>query len=103
MNPRGPIPHAVATLDDGLFDAQCVADCAESMTEHIQEDLARFWRDRAIDLGEARHLADDLGRLQRLMTEQCSLLRAIRDAVYKVVGLVRGLRARLQQNRGEGQ
>jgi hypothetical protein len=97
----GPIPHAIALLDDGVFDAQCLADCTNDVVEHIEEDLALAWADCVIDLGEARHLAKELARLHAFTTEQCALLRTIRDHCNKVTELVRSLRARLQHSKGE--
>lgn len=100
VNPRGPLPHAIAAVDDQLFDAQCVAECTEDVVEQTITDFCRAWMDGEVTAPEAKQLGQDFKRLQGLTREQCVLLGSVRDGMNKVSELVRSLRARLQQGKG---
>lgn len=98
--PVGPMPAALAHLDDTLLDAQMSADSQVQNTTQMLEAYERILADGRID----EYDADEVLYLRRhtlleheLNGEQCTLLSLCRWSANETRSLVQGLRGEAQE------
>ncbi len=102
MNPRGPIPHAQAELDDLVFDLDCSADAQVDNTTDMLEVFCSIFSDGRVDDGDEPYVRSLLTRTKvehRMNTEQCDGMQDVRRMVGPVFELLASLRGQLQQSR----
>jgi hypothetical protein len=107
VNPRGPTPHAVAQVDDLVFDLHCSADAQVDNTHAMLAQFPAIFRDGRVgdeDTDEILFLLKHARLEHRWNAEQLSgmkLLRALVNPLFELVATLRSqMQAARQQARG---